>query len=44
MKLRSMFFTAKTKVCKILIDFQPVTTEIHELKITLKLQKAAKFG
>jgi hypothetical protein len=39
-----MFFTARTEVCQIFIDFQHVTMEIHEPKVTPKLQKTAKFG
>ena len=32
-------FTARTEVSQIFIDFQPVTIEIHEPKVTPKLQK-----
>ena len=35
----AMSFTARTKSCQIFIDFQPVTMEIHEPKVTPKLQK-----
>jgi hypothetical protein len=39
-----MFFTAKTKSCQICIDFQHVTMEIHEPKVTPKLQKQQNLG
>ena len=35
----AIFFTARTKSCQIFIDFQRVTVEIHEPKVTPKLQK-----
>ena len=38
------FFTAKTEMCQIFIDFQPVTMEMHEPKVTHKLQKQQNFG
>ena len=37
------FFTARTEVSQIFIDFQPVTIEIHEPKVTPKLQNLGKF-
>ena len=37
-------FTARTEVSQIFIDFQPVTIEIHEPKVTLKSQKQQNFG
>ena len=36
-------FTARTEVSQIFIDFQPVTIEIHEPKVTPKLQNLGKF-
>jgi hypothetical protein len=39
-----MFFTAGTKPCQIFIEFQPATMEIHERKVTLKLQKQQNLG
>ena len=38
------FFTARTEVSQIFIDFQPVTIEIHEPKVTPKLQKQQNLG
>jgi hypothetical protein len=38
------FFTARTKSRQIFIDFQHVTMEIHEPKVTPKNAKTAKFG
>ena len=39
-----MSFTARTKSHQIFIDFQPVTMEIHEPKVTPKLQKQQNFS
>ena len=39
-----MFFTDITEVCQIFIDFQPVTMEINEPKVTLKSQKQQNLG
>ena len=36
-------FTARTEVSQIFIDFQPVTIEIHEPKVTPKMQKQQNF-
>jgi hypothetical protein len=44
MKLGNYVFTARTEVCQIFIDFQPVTMEIHEPKVTLKSQKQQNVG
>ena len=38
------FFTSRTEVCQIFIDFQPVTIKIHEPKVTPKLQKQQNLG
>jgi hypothetical protein len=38
-----MFSTARTKSGQIFIDFQSVTMEIHEPKVTPKLQKQQKL-
>jgi hypothetical protein len=40
----AVFFTARTKSRQILFDFQPVTMEIHEPKVTPKLQKKQNLG
>ena len=40
----AMFFTARTKSRQIFIDFQPVTMEIHEPKVTPKLQNQQNLG
>jgi hypothetical protein len=40
----AMFFTAKTEVCQIFIDFKPVTMEKHEPKVILKSQKHQNLG
>ena len=40
----AIFFTARTKSCQIFIDFQRVTVEIHEPKVTPKLQKQQNLG
>ena len=40
----AMFFTARTKSRQIFIDFQPVTIEVHEPKVTPKLQKQQNLG
>ena len=37
-------FTARTEVSQIFIDFQPVTIEIHEPKVTPKMQKQQNLG
>jgi hypothetical protein len=39
-----MLYTARTKSRQIFIEIQPVTMEIHEPKVTPKMQKTAKFG
>jgi hypothetical protein len=39
-----MFFTARKKSRQIFIDFQSVTMEIHEPKVTPKLQKQQNLG
>ena len=40
----AMFLTARTKSRQIFIDFQPVTMEIHEPKVTPKLQNQQNLG
>ena len=40
----AIFFTARTKSCQIFIDFQRVTVEIHEPKVTPKLQNQQNLG
>ena len=40
----TMLFTARTKSRQIFIDFQHVTMEIHEPKVTPKLQKQQNLG
>ena len=37
-------FTARTEVSQIFIDFRPVTIEIHEPKVTPKLQNQQNLG
>ena len=40
----AIFFTARTKSRQIFIDFQHLTLEIHEPKVTPKLQKQQNLG
>jgi hypothetical protein len=39
-----MFYTARTKSCQILIEFQSVKIELYEPKVTRKLQKRQNLG